>query len=229
MIENDSILREIDEDMRRERLKGLWRQFGSYIIGVSAAVILATVGTVVWQNRQRERNLENTTRFMEASELLQAGKYKEAADMLAGLRKNSGAGLAALAGLREAQARSALGDTKAAQQLLGELAADRAVDAGLKDMAGLFAYSLSLKNDSPTVRVPQVHPAFAATAHELSALARIKENHPKEAAAELLAVKNDANAPASVRERANLLLSHLDPASVKAAESGAPDAQKAKK
>jgi hypothetical protein len=56
---NDTLLREVDEELRRDRMRKLWRQFAPYIFGAAAAVILLVAGYEVWRwwsGRNAERS-----------------------------------------------------------------------------------------------------------------------------------------------------------------------------
>jgi hypothetical protein len=46
---NDTLLREVDEELRRDRMRKLWRQFAPYIFGAAAAVILLVAGYEGWR------------------------------------------------------------------------------------------------------------------------------------------------------------------------------------
>lgn len=45
---NDTLLREVDEELRRDRLRKLWRQSAPYIIGAAVAVVLLVAGYEGW-------------------------------------------------------------------------------------------------------------------------------------------------------------------------------------
>ena len=37
---NENIIREIDEELRSDRMRKLWRNFGPYVIGAAVAIVL---------------------------------------------------------------------------------------------------------------------------------------------------------------------------------------------
>ena len=48
----NELVREIEEDIRQERIDRLWRSFGKGMVGLSIAVILTTVAVVMVQTVQ---------------------------------------------------------------------------------------------------------------------------------------------------------------------------------
>jgi hypothetical protein len=46
---NDTLLREVDEELRRDRMRKLWRQSAPFIFGAAAAVILLVAGYEGWR------------------------------------------------------------------------------------------------------------------------------------------------------------------------------------
>ena len=45
---NDTLLREVDEDLRRDRVRKLWRQSAPFVIGAAVAVVLLVAGYEGW-------------------------------------------------------------------------------------------------------------------------------------------------------------------------------------
>ena len=53
MSDHDVIFREVDEELRRERMRSLWRRFGPYVIGAAVVVVLVVAvneGWTWWRN-----------------------------------------------------------------------------------------------------------------------------------------------------------------------------------
>jgi len=72
------IFREVDEEVRRERLEQLWKRYGSYITA-AALVVVACVGAwrgyLYWEERKAA---EAGAAYEAASGLADAGKHSEA-------------------------------------------------------------------------------------------------------------------------------------------------------
>ena len=52
-LSQESLLREIDEDLRRERYGELWRRFGVYIVAAIIVLLIGIAGYQFWQYRTR--------------------------------------------------------------------------------------------------------------------------------------------------------------------------------
>ncbi len=49
---NDSLFREINEELRREQFAKLWERYGTYIIGLVVLVIVAVAGAKIWESQR---------------------------------------------------------------------------------------------------------------------------------------------------------------------------------
>jgi hypothetical protein len=48
--QDDGFLREVEEELRRERLEKIWRQYGTYILIVAALIVFGVLGYKYWEN-----------------------------------------------------------------------------------------------------------------------------------------------------------------------------------
>ena len=46
---DDSFIREVNEELRSDQMKGAWRRFGRYIIAVAVLIVLGTIGKVAYE------------------------------------------------------------------------------------------------------------------------------------------------------------------------------------
>ena len=46
---DDSFIREVNEELRSDQMKGAWRRFGRYLIALAVLIVLGTVGFKVYQ------------------------------------------------------------------------------------------------------------------------------------------------------------------------------------
>ena len=49
------IFNEVNEDVRREQLIGLWRRYGRYLLAALAAIIIGTAAHGVWNHFKNQR------------------------------------------------------------------------------------------------------------------------------------------------------------------------------
>lgn len=99
---NESLYREVDEEVRRERLVGLWKRYGPWAIGGALAIILGVSGYIGWgEYVDSQRRAESAT-FVNALDLVDQGQRDAAIEALARLQQETDSGYAGLAGLERA-------------------------------------------------------------------------------------------------------------------------------
>jgi hypothetical protein len=132
------IFQEVDEEVRRERLKKLWDQYGNYLI---AACVLIVVGVAAWRGYQWwevKQAAQAGAAFEQAVTLAATGKHQEAEAAFAKLATDSTAGYRVLARLREAAELSTT-DSKGAVAAYDEIAADKSAGQIIQDLAAVRA------------------------------------------------------------------------------------------
>lgn len=209
------IFREIDEDLRRERLQMLWKRFGSYVIGAALGVILSVAGYQGWTTyTQTQRNAEGE-RFTEALIAAEQGNIQQAEEGLTQLAADAGAGYQVLARLRQAGLRAQVGDGPGAKALYEQVAADSGVDPNYRALATIFAALYGLEGDDPALLTQRLEPLTAATsewrysATELLVLVALRAGDQERGVTLLKQLTDDTSAPRGLRGRAAALLAVL--------------------
>ena len=100
----DSLLNEVDADVRAERLNQLWLRYRFTLLFAVIAIILATAGATLWQNYQEKRGGELLLQFTHAQKLYAKNDFAGAADAFAGLAKTTNGDVSTLAQLWEGRA-----------------------------------------------------------------------------------------------------------------------------
>jgi len=204
------IFNEVDEEVRRERLKKLWERYSIFII---ALAVLVVAGIGAWRGYEyweAKKAAAAGTAFESAMTLSEAGKHAEAEAAFAKIAAEAPSGYRALARL---QAAAEIAEVKAADAVKAydEIAADGSVGAALQDLAALRAGML-LVDTAPLAEIrrrldPLAEPsrAFRHSARELLALSAWR-NHDFSAARRYIdMIANDAESPAGARARADVL------------------------
>ena len=204
------IFHEVDEEVRRERLKKLWQRYGNYII---AGCLLVVVGIAGWRGYEwleAKRAAESGAAFEQAVTLAESGKVQEAEAAFAKLATGGTAGYRVLSRLREA-AELAQSDPKTAIKAYEEIAADRAAGQVIQDLATLRA-GLLLVDHTPYADLrsrlePLTGPerAFRYSARDLLALSAWKQGDVSAAKQWTEAIIGDPLTPAGARSRAEVL------------------------
>ena len=204
------IFREVDEEVRRERLEQLWRRYGTYITA-AALVVLACVGAwrgyIYWEERKAA---EAGAAYEAASGLADAGKHSEAEAAFAKLASEGTAGYRSLARFREA-AQFGLSDPKAAVAAYDALASDASLGQSLQDLAAVRAALLLVDTASYQDLRARLEPLTAAdgpfrhSARELLAFGAWRAGDSAAARQWIEAVVSDPTTPGSIRTRVDVL------------------------
>ena len=110
-MKSDEFIREVDEELRRDRFATLWRRYGAMVLGAAILIVAATAAKVGWDHWAAQARAAEATRFVAAQQALQAGNHAEAAAQFAALAAEGKTGFAELARLKEAEAKLGRKDT----------------------------------------------------------------------------------------------------------------------
>lgn len=204
------IFHEVDEEVRRERLKKLWDRYSIYVIGV-AVLIVAGIGA--WRGYEyweAKKAAAAGAAFESALTLSEAGKYAEADAAFGKIAAEAPAGYRTLARFRAA---AELAQIKPADAIKAydDLAADASLGATLQDLAAVRAGMLMVDNAPLSEMRRRLDPVaepgrtFRHNARELLALSAWR-NHDFTAARRYLdMIATDGDTPAGTRARADIL------------------------
>ena len=204
------IFHEVDEEVRRERLKKLWDNYGIYFIALAVLIVAGVGGWRGYQWWQDKQAAAAGAKFEAALTLSQQGKHAEAEQAFAKVAAEAPAGYAMLARFRAA-AELAKANPDQAVKAYDRLAADNSLDQTLRDLANLRAAMLQIDKapfaDIKKRLAPLAEPGrtFRASARELLALSAWHHNDAKEAKLYLDMLETDLGTPPGTRARAQVL------------------------
>ena len=213
MAEDTSILYEIDESLRAEKLQRFWQRFGKLVLAGCASIILLTAGWVAWKNHMQEVYAKQTDILIQATTLAQAGKLNEAEPLFEQAQQGT-QGFAVLAKLQHASALLAAGQNDKALALYTGIAKDssRNMDMALRDFAALQASVITLNQhgtEDMAEAMDRGRP-FAPIAQENKAARLLKDGKDKEARALLKPLAENNTSPMSEHARAMELSGSAD-------------------
>jgi hypothetical protein len=213
------IFQEVDEEVRRERLKKLWERYGSYAIAGAVALVLAVAAWRGYEWWVAKQAAQFGDAFMAATKLSEDGKYAEAESAFARVAAEGTSNYRVLARLSQAGDLAAT-DRKAAVAAYDAIAADHSVAQPLRDLATIRS-ALLLVDTAPLSELsarlePLTGPdgTFRHTARELLALAAWRNGDMSGARRWVDMIVADPETPESVRSRIGLLRALL-PASAR--------------
>lgn len=204
------IFHEIQEDLRRERMRKLWDRYGIVLI---AAVVLAIAGAAAWSGYtywRQQQAVAASIALQQAVELNAAGKHAEAEAAFQELARSGPEGYRAIALFRAGNAAAAR-DKAAGVTAFDAIAADTRLDSVVRDMARLRAGLILLDTSDLADVTQRVGDLAAGTgplrnpAREILALAQLKAGDRDAANKTATQITEDAGATAGVRSRAELI------------------------
>ncbi|NBO19192.1 MAG: hypothetical protein EBV03_08230 [Proteobacteria bacterium] len=199
----NELLRELEDDIRRERFDKLWHSFGKMMVWVSLGVIIVTIAVVIIQNHRQNAAMEKTTDFIRGIDRLQIEDFKGAIPVFEGLAQDESSPYYGLAMLRIAQAKQGLSDQAGAQKAYETLAEKDPVFGALA--------SLMLPPQGGDVVKPDRKSPFYFTLAEMRGWQLLKIGKRDNAIAQFLALYQDKECPFSMRLRITEALQHLAP------------------
>jgi len=215
-VETDVLLKEVDEELKKERYAELWKAYGNYVIGAALVLVVATGGWQFWTGYQKEQREQAGESFARAAALAEAGNADQAAAAFTELAEDAGAGYATLSRFRAAGLAARRGDMEGAIALFNEVAADSSVDRLYRDLATLLA-ALHGVDVLPDERLlAQIEPLtddanpWRYSALELKALLAERSGDTDRAREIFTRLGDDEGAPAGLRSRARQMLVHLE-------------------
>lgn len=205
------IFQEVDEEVRREKLKQLWDRYSGVIIAVMLVVVLGVAGWRGYQWWEAKKSAEAGAAFEAAQALSQEGKHAEAAAAFAKVAAEGTSGYRVLAHFREA-AELAKSDKAAAVKVYDEIAAMPSAGPVLQDLAHVRA-GLLLVDTAPLAELTRrLEPLtarerpFRHTARELLAFAAWRAGDSGAAKRWYDVITTDADTPESTRSRVEVLM-----------------------
>lgn len=81
----ETIFNEVNEELRSERMRNLWRRFAPYVIGAAVAIVLLVAGNEGWTWYQKSNSARSSDQFYAAIELAEAGDVFAAQQALNGV------------------------------------------------------------------------------------------------------------------------------------------------
>jgi hypothetical protein len=216
-LSDDPLLREIEEDLRRDRLEQLWKRYGTWVITLAVIFVLAVAGREMWRWYERREANDASTRYIAAIEVA-ASDPKAAQEALRTLADKGPKGYALLARLREAGLYMQQGNAQAAAAIYSEVE-DAAPRPAFRDLAvilgGYASLAANLTAEQATQWQKKLTPLAADTspwrfsARELLAIITLQSGNNGKAKELFAQLADDAKAPADIRERAKMIVGQL--------------------
>lgn len=205
---NEAFLREVDEELRRDELAGLWKRWGRLFVGLIAVGLLAFGGWLWWRDYQAKQAGLEGEKLGGVVEQLSANRTEQAAPALKELTQSGRPGYSAAARMAEGALAAQRGDLQAATAAFGAVAGDDRLADPFRQLALIRQTTAEFDTLPPDQVIARMRPLaqkghpYFGSAGELVAIAHLKAGRPRDAGAIFAALAADPAVPATIRSRA---------------------------
>ncbi|MDG2033264.1 MAG: tetratricopeptide repeat protein [Rhodospirillales bacterium] len=206
--EQENLFKEIDEELRQEKMTVLWKKYGTFIIGAAVLVVCSVAAFQAWQAWDTNRRNAESAQFETALDAALQQRPADALETFAKLAKNGSTGYATLARLNQAGLQAEGGDRRGAVASYLSISIDDSVDTIFRDLALLLSTLHDLDTAAPdelaqrVARLALTDNPWRHSAKELSALLAQRKGDRSQAEKLFQELADDVTAPAGIRARA---------------------------
>jgi hypothetical protein len=218
---NDAFFREVDEEVRRDRLAAFWsRRGGTVLLGLGLFLVALAAG-LWWKSHRAALAARDGEQLSAVLADVEANRVKPGDPRLAALAHSSRPGYRALAELTAAGVATAT-DPKGAAARYRQVADDASLPRPLRDLAQLRAVTLQFDGMAPQAVVDALKPLaqpgapWFGPAGEMTGAAYLKMNRRDLAGPIFAQLAREPGLPASLQARAATMASALGQAVVPA-------------
>jgi hypothetical protein len=214
-VDNETFYREVDEELRRDRMMTLWRRFGKLVIAALVLFLALLAFGIWWHGHRVETAGARGEQLLAAFDDVASGKKDAAKGKLDALARDGTAGYQAAALFTKADLAIEANDLKTAAALFHQAAADTGLPQPYRDLATVRMTAIEYDGLQPQAVVDRLKPLavaggpFFGSAGEMVALSYMKLNKPQEAGRLFAALARDKKVPDSIRSRSAQMAASL--------------------
>ena len=212
---NETFLREVDEDLRRDRARDFARKYGTWLIAAVILLLAAAGGWIYWNHHQLKKSEARVEQLAQVYRDIAGGNMQGAAKELDTLSAESSDAVRASALLTRAAIAIEQKDMPLAIRLFGEVAGDESLPDAYRNLALVRQTTLEFDKLKPEEVIARLAPLTQAgnpwygSAGELTGAALLKQGKRQQAGQMFVALAKDKSVPESIRDRSVQLASTL--------------------
>jgi hypothetical protein len=213
--EKDEFIRDIEEDLKRERAIRLWKRYGHYVVALAVLIVAGTAAWVGWREYDRGQAAAEAVRYLDAVGRATVPSERDAAlAAFSRMARDGRAGFAPLAALQSA-ALQAGSDSAGAIAQYRALANDSRASPDIQALARLLAALHAVESADGAQIDRDLQPLMAADspwrhlASEIAAIAALRGGNTTRARELYARISDDSAAPAGIRARAAEMIQAL--------------------
>lgn len=206
--DGDVFLREVDEELRKERLNNFVARYGWAIIAAIVLVLGAIGGWLWWQHSKAESAGMQGEALLETLDAMESGGIANAQPKIAELAESRNAGYRAAGLFARANAELQANNNAAAIATLGSIVQDQGLDEIYRNAALVRQTALEFDSLQPQAVIQRLGPLarpgepWFGSAGELVGIAHMKMNRADLAGQLFGQIGRDETVPPSIRTRA---------------------------
>lgn len=206
----NAFVREVDEELRQERMYRLWRKCRWLFYGAIVAAIAGTAGFEAHQSWYAKVRLNESDAFEQAVVAAYTGRQESALTELRALSQRARTGYRYLAQMETAGVLLRAGKTAEALDVLNHLRQDKKAPEQIRAVATLSFVGHQVDAGSPSELQPLLQPllkeaSFAPLAAELTAVLLVRQGQKNQAADVLKKTMQMPVAPAMQERMAGMV------------------------
>lgn len=206
------VFREVDEAVRQDQLKQIWKRHGWLITAVVVLIVLGVGGWQGWKAWQADKRSEASDAYAAALQKARTGQVPAALEDLGALADPADGEVGTLAAFAQARVLAGEGRTAEAIEVWDRLAASDAAGPSFKAAALILSVQHQVDSGDAAQLTQRLQPQLAegqpyrAAAAELTALLALKQGDKARARELLTGLTTAPDASAGMRDRASQLL-----------------------
>lgn len=210
----DDIFKEVDEELREERLTKIWKRIGPYVIGILSGAIIITSAVIGYREYDETQRQNWGVQFAEAMNLSEEGNWQESIDLFETLTEKTNLGYKTLSLFQAASLYAKNGNKEKALEIYQSLE-NKALDENFQDLATLMLIYLQFDNADPEILEKRIEKLASKgnpwyyNAVELKGFLFAKQKNKEKQIEIFNILSKDNKAPEGVRTRANDMLAIL--------------------
>ena len=210
----DDIFKEVDEELREERLTKIWKRIGPYVVGILSGAIIITSAVIGYREYDETQRQNWGVQFAEAMNLSEEGNWQESLDLFETLTEKTNLGYKTLSLFQAASLYASNGNKEKALEIYQSLESE-ALDENFQDLATLMLIYLQFDNADPEILEKRIEKLASKgnpwyyNAVELKGFLFAKQKNKEKQIEIFNILSKDNKAPEGVRTRANDMLAIL--------------------
>ncbi|MFB9948129.1 tetratricopeptide repeat protein [Rhizobium puerariae] len=213
--DDDSFIREVNEELRSDQVKYAWKRFRPAVIAIVVLIVGGAIAKESYEWWDTRSSSQSGDKFLAALQLASQDKPDDALAAFEALEKDGTGSYPVLARMRAASLQQAKGDMAGAIASFSAVGKDGHAPQAMRDLAKMRAAWLLIDTGTYEQVAAEVQAVanpgnpLASSAREALGLAAYKVGDMKKAKEWFQQIANDASAPRNIANRAQIMLDNI--------------------